>query len=233
MGPVSLVRQREPRSVRWTGTERRRYSNSARCAVALGSSLRLRFLSRCSASSLSDDTPPRGSHARNLLSTDSTCNTARFVSSYRPRSGRSALASRNIRCVPRRGEFSRQAVAAESRALRCCRFCSGQSTSDPQGSINPGSQLSEFTFQSSYEPQIPTYFNRSIDLLWEQRVGGSNPSAPTIQRAAYNQGPTQSQSDGIRLPSLKSPTPTVAENTNLLLAYRPAKLLDGDHSKQD
>jgi len=35
--------------------------------------------------------------------------------------------------------------------------------------------------ESTYFLPISIDFNNLFDLLWEQRVGGSNPSAPTIE----------------------------------------------------
>ena len=53
----------------------------------------------------------------------------------------------------------------------CRRFCSGQSTSHPQGSTEQGSRLWLHSIQSTWKPRVSTCFNQSFYLLWEQRVG--------------------------------------------------------------
>ena len=58
----------------------------------------------------------------------------------------------------------------------CSRFCAAQSTSDPQGSTKPESKYWPHSFQSTWKQQFSIGFNKPYDLLWEQRVGHSNPS---------------------------------------------------------
>ncbi len=41
------------------------------------------------------------------------------------------------------------------------------------------------SIQSTHSLRISITFNKSSDLFWEQRAGGSNPSAPTIPSHAY------------------------------------------------
>ena len=62
---------------------------------------------------------------------------------------------------------------------QCCRFCSGQSTNDQQGSTDDGVRHVSSSIDCTYFQRISIGFNKSFDLFWEQRVGGSNPSAPT------------------------------------------------------
>jgi hypothetical protein len=52
---------------------------------------------------------------------------------------------------------------------RCSRFCSGQSTQEPQGSTGIGAQAVICSIKITYFQQISTGFNKSFDLLWEQR----------------------------------------------------------------
>jgi hypothetical protein len=42
-------------------------------------------------------------------------------------------------------------------------------------------QAIALAFRDTYNPRISIAFNKSFDLLWERRVGGLNPSAPTIK----------------------------------------------------
>jgi hypothetical protein len=77
---------------------------------------------------------------------------------------------------------SRRQLPTDCRYYRfwCRRFCSGQSTQEPQDSTGDGRFAPSRSIKSSYFLQISIGFNKSFDLLWEQRAGGSNPSAPTI-----------------------------------------------------
>jgi hypothetical protein len=63
--------------------------------------------------------------------------------------------------------------------LRCSRFCACQSTQEPQVSIWIRRCAVNISINITYFLQISISFNKSLDLFWEQRVGGSNPSAPT------------------------------------------------------
>jgi hypothetical protein len=62
----------------------------------------------------------------------------------------------------------------------CGRFCSCQSTEKPQESTRTSREALIHSITSTYFLQISTRFHKWFDLFWEQRVGGSNPSAPTI-----------------------------------------------------
>ena len=64
--------------------------------------------------------------------------------------------------------------------LRCSRICSCQSTQEPQGSTGMGVRSVSISIKSTYFLSISTGFHKRSNLLWEQRAGGSNPSAPTI-----------------------------------------------------
>ena len=69
----------------------------------------------------------------------------------------------------------------------CSRFCAGQSTRKPQTSTSLDRAALEASIKSTYFRQISINFNNRLDLLWEQRVGGSNPSAPTITNRLTNE----------------------------------------------
>jgi len=62
---------------------------------------------------------------------------------------------------------------------RCSRFCSCQSTQKPQGSAGIGGHTVNASIKSIYFRSISIVFNKLWNLFWEQRTGGSNPSAPT------------------------------------------------------
>jgi len=62
----------------------------------------------------------------------------------------------------------------------CSRFCSCQSTKKPQGSKGTVMVAINDSIKITYLHPISIGFYKRSDLLWEQRVGGSNPSAPTI-----------------------------------------------------
>jgi hypothetical protein len=78
------------------------------------------------------------------------------------------------------------------RLFHCSRFCNCQSTQKPQGSTGIGMHAVNSSIKSTYIHSISTGFNKSFDLFWEQRVGGSNPSAPTN---IFNHLQTQSAVD--------------------------------------
>jgi hypothetical protein len=61
----------------------------------------------------------------------------------------------------------------------CSRFCSIQSTQKPRRTTSIGKRAVSTSIKSTYFLQISIAINKPMDLLWEQRVGGSNPSAPT------------------------------------------------------
>jgi hypothetical protein len=65
------------------------------------------------------------------------------------------------------------------RIRRCSRICSGQSTSEPQGSTGAVMLAVSLSLKSIYSLQISIGLNKSFDLLWEQRVVCSNHTAPT------------------------------------------------------
>ena len=71
-------------------------------------------------------------------------------------------------------------LQAPNRPSRCRRFCSGQSLRNPSGSTACIGDVPTDSIQSRYFPSKSTAFTKPLCLLWEQRVGGSNPSAPTI-----------------------------------------------------
>ena len=50
----------------------------------------------------------------------------------------------------------------------CSRFCSGQSTQEPQGSTRIGTQTVNSSIKSTYFNSISIGFNKSFDLFWEQ-----------------------------------------------------------------
>jgi hypothetical protein len=62
----------------------------------------------------------------------------------------------------------------------CSRICSCHSTQNPQGSTRIGSYNLNSSLKSTYFQQISASLHKRPDLFWEQRAGGSNPSAPTI-----------------------------------------------------
>jgi len=59
-------------------------------------------------------------------------------------------------------------------------FVAVKSTQNPQDSIGDGLFAPSRSIETSYSLLISIGFNNSFDPFWEQRVGGSNPSAPTI-----------------------------------------------------
>ena len=69
--------------------------------------------------------------------------------------------------------------------VSCSRFCSCQSTQEPQGSTGFRKQALSCSIISTYFHAVSTGFHKRSNLLWEQRVGGSNPSAPTITSHRY------------------------------------------------
>ena len=77
----------------------------------------------------------------------------------------------------------RRIIADEklSRVVGCSRICNGQSTQKPQGSTRISRSALSDSIKSTYSNTISTGFHKRSDLFWEQRVGGSNPSAPTIE----------------------------------------------------
>jgi hypothetical protein len=74
------------------------------------------------------------------------------------------------------GEFVRHRLIS---IIRCSQFCACQSTQKPQGSTGFGWDIVNHSIEITYFRQISTGYNNRRDLFWEQRVGGSNPSAPT------------------------------------------------------
>src|ERR1039458_40439 len=82
-------------------------------------------------------------------------------------------------CTTRSGAYCCTPSFSEGKS-KCSRFCVGQSTNDPQGSTGLGVDAVNYSIISTYFQQISTGFNKRCDLFWEQRAGGSNPSAPTM-----------------------------------------------------
>ncbi len=66
------------------------------------------------------------------------------------------------------------------RIPQCSRNCSGQSLQEPQESTGIGMEAVSRSIKITYFHSISTGFNKRSDLVWDQRIGGSNPSAPTI-----------------------------------------------------
>jgi len=58
-------------------------------------------------------------------------------------------------------------------------FVAVKAPKEPQVSTGTGSYAVNNSINSTYFLQISTGLNNSFNLLWEQRAGGSNPSAPT------------------------------------------------------
>src|ERR1035438_40290 len=76
--------------------------------------------------------------------------------------------------------FSRCFAKQKQRQIpHCSRICSCQSTQEPQGSTRFGGYKVNVSIKSTYFQSNSTGFHKLPDLFWEQRVGGSNPSAPT------------------------------------------------------
>jgi hypothetical protein len=76
-----------------------------------------------------------------------------------------------------RGKFT---FARFRQAMTCCsRFCNGQSTQEPQRSTSDVLHSVRCSIRSTYFHPDFSRFNKQRDLFWEQRAGGSNPSAPT------------------------------------------------------
>jgi hypothetical protein len=67
-------------------------------------------------------------------------------------------------------------------AVNICRgqICSGRGTQKPQRSTKLSLNALINSIKSTYFNRISTGFHEPFHLLWEQRVEGSNPSAPTI-----------------------------------------------------
>jgi hypothetical protein len=67
-------------------------------------------------------------------------------------------------------------------ALHRSRFCSGQSALEPFGTTAFNTVAATHSIESSYFSSISTRFNKSLKLVRDQGVGGSNPLSPTIFR---------------------------------------------------
>jgi hypothetical protein len=63
--------------------------------------------------------------------------------------------------------------------LRCGRFCGGKSTQKQQISIAFNKERASTSIKISYGPQNSTGFNKHLNRVRDQGVGGSNPLSPT------------------------------------------------------
>src|ERR1035437_311571 len=86
--------------------------------------------------------------------------------------------------------FSRCFAKQKQRQIpHCSRICSGQSIQEPQGSTGIGWHTVSNSIKSTYFHSISPGFHKCSDLLWEQRVGGSNPSAAMIVKNLREEPP--------------------------------------------
>lgn len=79
------------------------------------------------------------------------------------------------RMSPNSVNWSREIKVAAS--TEGSKFRATQSTQEPQGSTRIGRDTVNNSIKSIYSHSISTSSNNHCDLLWEQRVAGSNPSA--------------------------------------------------------